>query len=134
VTPASGYIGAFPAMVIGFFAGLVCYFAIVWKGRFGYDDSLDVVGIHGVGGILGILATGLFASKAINAGGADGLFYGNSGQFGVQVLTAVVTAVFSAVGSYVILKIVDGVTGLRIQPDEEATGLDLSQHNERAYS
>jgi ammonium transporter, Amt family len=76
----------------------------------------------------------LFASKAINAGGADGLFYGNPGQFGVQVLTAVVTAVFSAVGSYVILKIVDGVTGLRIQPDEEATGLDLSQHNERAYS
>lgn len=116
------------------FAGLVCYFAIVWKGRFGYDDSLDVVGIHGVGGILGILATGLFASKAINAGGADGLFYGNPGQFGVQALTAVVTAVFSAVGSYVILKIVDGVTGLRIQPDEEATGLDLSQHNERAYS
>ncbi|ALA57695.1 ammonium transporter [Nitrospira moscoviensis] len=134
VTPAAGYIGAFPAMVIGFFAGLVCYFAIVWKGRFGYDDSLDVVGIHGVGGILGILATGLFASKAINAGGADGLFYGNPGQFGVQALTAVVTAVFSAVGSYVILKIVDGVTGLRIQPDEEATGLDLSQHNERAYS
>lgn len=134
VTPAAGYIGAFPAMVIGFSAGLACYFAIVWKGRFGYDDSLDVVGIHGVGGVLGILATGLFASTAINAGGADGLLYGNPGLFGVQLLTALVVAVFSAIGSYVILKIVEGLTGLRIQPDEEATGLDISQHNERAYS
>jgi ammonium transporter, Amt family len=134
VTPAAGYIGVFPAMVIGFCAGLACYFAIVWKGRFGYDDSLDVVGIHGVGGLLGILATGLFASKAINAAGADGLLYGNPGLLGVQVLTAVVVTLFSAVSSYLILKIVDGVTGLRIQPEEEVTGLDLSQHNERAYS
>ncbi len=93
-----------------------------------------MVGIHGIGGIIGILATGLFASKAINAGGADGLFYGNPAQFGVQLLTAVVVTVFSAVGSYVLLKIVDGMTGLRISSEEEATGLDLSQHNERAYS
>jgi Amt family ammonium transporter len=134
VTPASGFVGPLPAMVIGFLAGVACYFAIVWKGRFGYDDSLDVVGIHGVGGILGILATGLFASKAINAGGADGLFYGNPAQFGVQLLTAAVVTVFSAVGSYILLKIVDGMTGLRISSEEEATGLDLSQHNERAYS
>jgi ammonium transporter, Amt family len=134
VTPAAGYIGAFPAMLIGLCAGLACYFAIVWKGRFGYDDSLDVVGIHGVGGFLGILATGVFATKAINIGGADGWLYGNPGQLGVQVLTATVVALFSAAGSYLILKVVDGVTGLRIQPEEEATGLDLSQHNERAYS
>lgn len=134
ITPASGYVGPLPAMAIGVFAGVACYFAIVWKGRFGYDDSLDVVGIHGVGGIIGILATGVFASKAINAGGADGLFYGNPAQFGVQLLTAVVVMVFSAVGSYILLKIVDGMTGLRISPEEEATGLDLSQHNERAYS
>lgn len=134
VTPAAGYIGVFPAMVIGLCAGFACYFAIVWKGRFGYDDSLDVVGIHGVGGLVGILATGVFASKAINAGGADGLLYGNPSLLGVQLLTAVAVAVFSAVGSYMILKTVDGITGLRIQPDEEATGLDLSQHNERAYS
>ncbi|MGA6828629.1 ammonium transporter [Nitrospira sp. NS4] len=134
VTPAAGYIGPFSALLIGAIAGLACYFAIVWKGRFGYDDSLDVVGIHGVGGILGILATGLFASKAINAAGADGLFFGNAAQFGVQLLTAVVVAVFSAAGTFVLLKLVGGMTALRVAPEEEATGLDLSQHNERAYS
>jgi len=134
VTPASGYVGPFSAMVIGAAAGIACYFAIVWKGRFGYDDSLDVVGIHGVGGIIGIVATGLFASKAVNAGGADGLVFGNPGQFGVQVVTAVAVAVFSIIGTFMILKVLDGMTGLRIPPDEESTGLDLSQHNERAYS
>ena len=134
VTPASGYITPFPALLIGGIAGLACYFAIVWKGRFGYDDSLDVVGIHGVGGVLGILATGLFASKAVNSAGADGLFYGSAGLFGVQLLTVVVVAVFSAVGTFVLLKVVDGMTALRVTPDEESTGLDLSQHNERAYS
>ena len=134
VTPASGYIGPFPAILIGALAGVACYLAIVWKSRFGYDDSLDVVGIHGVGGVLGIIATGLFASKVVNAGGADGLFYGNPGQLGVQLLTAVAVAAVSLVGTFLILKIVDALTGLRLAPDEESTGLDLSQHNERAYS
>lgn len=134
VTPAAGYIGPLSAIGIGLVAGMSCYAAIVWKGRFGYDDSLDVVGIHGVGGVLGILATGLFASKAINSGGADGLLYGNPALFGVQVLTVVVVAVFSAVVTFLLLKLVDGMTKLRIEPEAEATGLDLSQHNERAYS
>jgi Amt family ammonium transporter len=134
VTPASGYIDPLSAMAIGLAAGVACYSAIVWKGRIGYDDSLDVVGIHGVGGILGILATGLFASKTINAAGADGLLFGNPGQFGVQLLTAVSVVIFSVVGTYLILKIVDRITGLRVSGEEEATGLDLSQHNERAYS
>ncbi|MCC6141313.1 MAG: ammonium transporter [Nitrospira sp.] len=134
VTPASGYVGPFAALLIGAAAGLACYFAIVWKGRFGYDDSLDVVGIHGVGGVLGIVATGLFASKAINPAGADGLLHGNPALFGVQVLTAVVVAVFSAVVTFALLKLVDGMTKLRVEPEAEATGLDLSQHNERAYS
>jgi Amt family ammonium transporter len=134
VTPASGYVGPFSAMLIGAAAGITCYFAIVWKGRFGYDDSLDVVGIHGVGGVIGILATGLFASKLVNAGGADGLFYGNPGQFGIQLVTAVAATAFSVIGTFMILKIVDGMTSLRTPPEEEATGLDLSQHNERAYS
>lgn len=134
VTPASGYIGPFSALLIGAIAGLACYFAIVWKGRFGYDDSLDVVGIHGVGGVLGILATGLFASKAVNAGGADGLFFGNAALLGVQVLTAVAVVAFSAAGTFLLLKLVGGMTALRVAPEEEATGLDLSQHNERAYS
>ncbi len=134
VTPAAGYITPLFALAIGSVAGMACYAAIVWKGRFGYDDSLDVVGIHGVGGVIGILATGLCASKLINPAGADGLFYGNPGLLGVQLLVVVVTAVFSMVGTFVILKLVDSMTGLRVSPEEEATGLDLSQHNERAYS
>jgi ammonium transporter, Amt family len=134
VTPASGFVGPFSAIVIGGFAGVLCYFAVVWKGRMGYDDSLDVVGIHGVGGVLGILATGLFASKAINAAGADGFFFGNAGQFGIQAITVCAVALFSMIGTWIILKVVDSVVGLRVSPEDEATGLDLSQHNERAYS
>ncbi len=134
VTPAAGYISAMSAIAIGLVAGMTCYAAIVWKGRFGYDDSLDVVGIHGVGGVIGILATGLFASKVVNPGGADGLFFGNPGLFGIQLLVAAVTTIFSIIGTFVILKLVDSMTGLRVSSEEEATGLDLSQHNERAYS
>ena len=134
VTPAAGYIAPMSAIAIGLVAGMTCYAAIVWKGRFGYDDSLDVVGIHGVGGVIGILATGLFASKVVNPGGADGLFFGNPGLFGIQLLVAAVTTIFSIIGTFVILKLVDSMTGLRVSAEEEATGLDLSQHNERAYS
>jgi Amt family ammonium transporter len=134
VTPAAGYIGVLPALVIGLAAGGLCYFAVVWKGKLRYDDSLDVVGIHGVGGIVGVLATGLFASKAVNPSGADGLFFGNPAQFGIQAITVLATALFSIVGTYLILKLVDGVAGLRVAPEEEAVGLDLTQHNERAYS
>lgn len=134
VTPAAGYISPWSAMMIGLAAGSLCYFAIVWKSKFGYDDSLDVVGIHGVGGIVGILATGLFASKAVNPAGADGLLFGHAAQFGIQALTVGATALFSLVGTYIILKLVDGLTGLRVSSEEEAMGLDLSQHNERAYS
>ena len=94
--------------------------AIVWKGRFGYDDSLDVVGIHGVGGVIGILATGLCASKLINPGPRRWPVYGNPGLLGIQLLVAVVTAIFSMVGTFVILKLVDSMTGLRVSPEEEA--------------
>lgn len=134
VTPAAGYIAPMSAIAIGLVAGMTCYAAIVWKGRFGYDDSLDVVGIHGVGGVIGILATGLFASKVVNPGGADGLFFGNPGLFGIQLLVVAVTTIFTMIGTFVILKLVDSMTGLRVSSEEEATGLDLSQHNERAYS
>ncbi len=125
----SGFGTPLPAILIGLEAGVVCYTAVVWKNRFGYDDSLDVVGIHGVGGIIGILATGLFASV-----GATGLFYGNPTQFVIQVVTAVVTVVFCFVGTYIILKVVDLLVGLRVTSEDEELGLDLSQHNERAYS
>ncbi|HLG44548.1 MAG TPA: ammonia channel protein, partial [Nitrospirales bacterium] len=134
VTPASGFVGPFSALLIGLVAGTVCYAAVVWKGRFGYDDSLDVVGIHGVGGVIGILATGLFASKLINSGGADGLFFGNPAQLGVQALTVGVSVVFAFVGTLILLKVIDWTVGLRVDAEEEQRGLDLSQHEERAYS
>jgi ammonium transporter, Amt family len=134
VTPGAGYIGAFSALFIGFLAGGLSYVAINWKGRLGYDDSLDVVGIHGVGGILGILATGLFASKAVNASGADGLFFGNPGFLVVQIVAATAVTIFSAALTYGLLKLVDRVVGLRLSPEEERMGLDLTQHDERAYS
>ncbi len=129
ITPAAGFVGPMSAMIIGLVAGTVCYIAVVWKMKLGYDDSLDVVGIHGVGGFMGVLATGLFASI-----GATGLFFGNAGLFGIQVFLALVTLAFSVVGTYIILKIVDLTIGLRISPQDEEMGLDLSQHSERAYS
>lgn len=129
VTPAAGFITPMAAILVGLLAGVACYFAVWYKTRLGYDDSLDVVGIHGVGGVIGILSVGLFASI-----GAKGLFHGNLAQFGIQLLVVLVTVVFAFVGTYVILKIVDAAVGLRVSAEEEEMGLDLSQHNERAYS
>ena len=134
ITPASGFVGPMASIVIGLGAGVLCYGAVLWKSRLGYDDALDVVGIHGVGGIWGALATGLFASKAINAAGADGLFYGNPAQLGIQALAVLISVTFAFVGTFVILKLVDGLMGLRVSEDEERMGLDLSQHEERSYS
>jgi Amt family ammonium transporter len=134
VTPGAGFVTPFSALFMGMAAGGLSYVAIMNKGGLGYDDSLDVVGIHGVAGIGGILLTGLFASKAVNAAGADGLLQGNGAFFAVQALTVVVVGVFSAAGTWMILKVVDRAVGLRVTPEEERMGLDLSQHNERAYS
>ena len=134
VTPGAGFVSPFSALFMGMAAGALSYIAIMKKGGFGYDDSLDVVGIHGVAGVGGILLTGVLASKAVNSGGADGLLQGNAVFFGVQALTVVVVGLFSAAGTWVILKAVDRIVGLRVPPEEERMGLDLSQHNERAYS
>ncbi|MBM4124048.1 MAG: ammonium transporter [Nitrospira sp.] len=134
VTAGAGYVGPMGAVLFGLAGGALCYGAIVWKGKIGYDDALDVVGLHAVGGIIGMLATGLLASKGVNAAGADGLLFGNPAQFWTQAVAVCVTALFSFAGSYLILKMVDGLIGLRVSPEEETTGLDLSQHNERAYS
>jgi Amt family ammonium transporter len=101
---------------------------------FGYDDALDAVGIHGIGGTWGALATGLFASKAVNSAGADGLFFGNPAQLGIQAIAVLTTYVFVFVGTLIILGVVYGLTGLRVKPEEEQSGLDISQHDERAYS
>ena len=134
ITPAAGFVGPMPALIIGAVAGVLCYFAVTVKFRLGYDDSLDVVGVHGAGGTWGALATGLFASTAVNSAGADGLFYGNAGQFGIQAVSVLATIAYSFVVSFILLKVVDATMGLRASEEEEVMGLDLSQHGERAYS
>ena len=135
ITPAAGFVGPISAILIGISVGIVCFLAVViLKNILGYDDSLDAFGIHGVGGSLGALATGLFASKIINPAGADGLFFGNPGQLGIQVLATVVTAVFSFVATLIILKVIDLIIGIRVQEEDEIMGLDLSQHNETGYT
>jgi len=134
ITPASGFVGPMPAIAIGAGAGVFCYSACILKTRLGYDDSLDVVGVHGVGGTWGALATGLFASKAVNPDGADGLFFGNPGQLGIQAIAVLATWVFAFVGTFILLKIVDAIMGLRVSQDEEQVGIDLSQHDENAYA
>jgi Amt family ammonium transporter len=121
------------SIVIGFAAGVVCYSACLLKSKFGYDDSLDVVGVHGVGGIFGALMTGVFASKAINPAGNDGLLYGNPSLLVTQVIAVGVTVAFVAAGSAVILLALKAIMGLRVSEAEERMGLDLSQHNETAY-
>jgi ammonium transporter, Amt family len=133
VTPASGYVDPSSAMVIGVISAVVCFiFVSVIKPKFGYDDALDAFGVHGAGGILGTLAVGLFASKAVNPAGADGLFYGNSRQLWIQVVATVVTAAYSFVATWILYKLVDVVIGVRVSDRDEAIGLDLTQHNERA--
>ncbi len=133
ITPASGYVSPMASIVIGAIAGFLCYHACNLKAKFGYDDSLDVVGVHGVGGTWGALATGLFAWKAINPDGGDGLLHGNPGQVWVQLTAIAASWVFAFVGTFVILKVLDVLMGLRVSEQDEAAGLDLSQHSETAY-
>jgi ammonium transporter, Amt family len=134
ITPASGYVTPMASVIIGAVAGALCYAACNLKAKLGYDDSLDVVGVHGVGGTWGALATGLFATKAVNDGGGNGLFYGNPGQLWVQIVAVASTYALAIVGTIIILKIVDALVGLRVSAEDEMAGLDLSQHSETAYS
>jgi Amt family ammonium transporter len=133
ITPAAGFVTPMAAVVIGLVAGVVCYSACMVKSKFGYDDSLDVVGVHGVGGILGALMTGVFASKAVNSAGNDGLLYGNPSLLVTQLIAVGITIAFVAAGSAVILLALKAVMGLRVTEAEERLGLDLSQHSETAY-
>jgi Amt family ammonium transporter len=133
VTPASGFIGPISACIVGLVAGIGCYIGIMTKNRFGYDDSLDVVGIHGVGGVLGLLAAGLFANHIVNPNGPDGLFFGNPKQLGIQCIAILVTIVYTFVLTYILLIIIDKIFSLRIPEGDEISGLDLSQHDEKAY-
>ncbi len=134
ITPASGFVGPLSSIIIGAMAGALCYGGVLLKARLGYDDSLDVVGIHGIGGTWGALATGLFASTAVNPDGANGLFFGNPAQFGIQVVSVIATMVFAFVMTLIILKVVDAITGLRVDADDEEKGIDVSLHNEAGYS
>lgn len=134
ITPAAGFVSPMSATVIGLVAGVICYLAILMKEKFGYDDALDVVGVHGVGGLWGALATGLFAQKAYNPAGADGLLFGNPGLFVTQAIGAFAAIVYSIILTAIILKVIDLIVGLRVSPDEELQGLDISQHSEMGYS
>ena len=134
VTPASGFVSPLSAAAIGILAGVFCYLGIQAKNKLGYDDSLDVVGIHGVGGILGLLATGFFASLVVNPGGANGLLYGNFSQLGIQCIAILATIVYTFIVTYILLKVVDKLFGLRVKEGDEISGLDLSQHDETAYN
>jgi Amt family ammonium transporter len=134
VTPASGFISPLSALIIGLAAGSVCYLALNLKSKLGYDDSLDAFGVHGVGGILGTLATGLFAQTLINPGGSNGLFFGNAKLFVTQLFAVGVTVFYSFVVTFIILKVVGWTCGLRVEDEDERNGLDISQHGERGYS
>ncbi len=134
ITPGAGFVGSTSAVLIGLVAGALCYFAVLAKSRLGYDDALDVVGVHGVGGLWGALATGLFATTAVNSAGKDGLFFGNPQLLGIQAMDALTTIGYSVVVTFIILKVVDLVIGLRVSEEEEEQGLDLTQHSEIGYS
>jgi ammonium transporter, Amt family len=132
VTPASGFVTPMASLIIGFLAGFVCYASVaIAKRKFGYDDSLDAFGVHGVGGALGAVLTGLFASSAVN--GSSGLLEGNSAQFVNNILGVVLTWVFAGIATFVILKIVDAIVGLRVDEAAEIGGLDVNEHGEEAY-
>ncbi len=133
ITPAAGFVTPMAAIVIGFAAGALCFIAVEYVVRRRVDDALDVFGVHGVGGILGALATGIFASKAVNPAGADGLLAGNPRQLAVQAIAVIAAVLYSAVVTWIILKALDVTVGLRVAPEEEKQGLDVSLHGEPAY-
>jgi Amt family ammonium transporter len=134
ITPAAGYVDTPASILIGLGAGIFCFFAVdLLKHGMGVDDALDVFAVHGVGGIWGALATGLFATTSVNAAGFDGLFYGNPSQLLKQAVAVAVVAAFTAVVTWIILKVIDATIGLRVPEQEEVLGLDTTTHGEVAY-
>jgi Amt family ammonium transporter len=132
VTPAAGFVGPMSAILLGGLAAFPSYFGLIWRAKTSLDDSLDVVAAHGVGGTVGALLTGVFAQKALN-GVADGVLFGNPAQLGVQAAAVAVTIIYSGIMSFVLLKLIGAVIPLRAAADDEAVGLDLSNHGEEAY-
>ena len=135
ITPAAGYVTILPSLLIGLIGGAICYSAVaILKEKLGYDDSLDAFGVHGVGGIWGAVATGLWATTAINPDGANGLFYGESDLFYAQILSIGVAIIFAVAGSIILYKIVNSIIPLRVDANEEVGGLDVMEHGERGYN
>jgi len=135
ITPAAGFVAPLSSILIGMLVGIICYTSVaVIKLKFGYDDSLDAFGVHGVGGTVGALATGLFAQKIINAAGNNGLFFGNPSQFVTQAIGVAATMAYAVAVTFILLKVLDATMGLRVKDEEEVIGLDITQHEESAYT
>ena len=135
ITPAAGYVTILPSLAIGLIGGGICYSAVaILKERLGYDDSLDAFGVHGIGGIWGAIATGLWATTAVNPDGANGLFYGESDLLVAQIISIGVAIALAVIGSTVLFKIVNAITRIRVDENEEITGLDIAEHGERGYN
>ena len=135
ITPAAGYVTILPSLIIGIIGGAVCYAAVaILKEKLGYDDSLDAFGVHGIGGMWGAVATGLWATTAINPDGANGLFYGETDLFIAQIISIGVAIIFAVIGSTVLYKIVDSIIPLRVDETEEILGLDIYEHGESGYN
>ncbi len=134
ITPAAGFVAPWAAIVIGVIAGVVCYGGVLAKYKYGYDDSLDAFGVHGVGGFTGALLTGVFAQTAYNSDGADGLLFGHLHPFLIQLAACAASGIYAAAATWVILKVVDRTVGLRVIESDEREGLDTTQHGEDAYA
>jgi Amt family ammonium transporter len=133
ITPAAGFVTPLGAILIGSITSVACFFSVSMRAKLQFDDSLDTYPIHGVGGTIGALLTGLFATKAVNGLGANGLFFGDAGQLGKQFVGVLATYIFAAVGTFVILKILGLFMELRVKPTIEDQGLDVSEHGEEGY-
>ena len=135
ITPACGFVDITGAIAIGLGVSSICFMAVVLlKTKLGYDDSLDAFGVHGIGGMWGAIATGIFATKLVNPAGANGLIFGNFAQLKIQLIAVLVTVLYSSIVTFIILKVIDALMGVRVEEKEEAMGLDLSQHHEGAYT
>ncbi len=134
ITPTAGFVGPNAAIIIGSIAGVVCFLTVSAKSKYGFDDSLDVVGIHGVGGIVGTLCLGIFASTSVNPGGVDGLLAGNVQQLGKQVVGVVAVVAYTFVVSWILFKVIHGIMGMRLVEDAEVEGMDSTEHSETAYN
>jgi Amt family ammonium transporter len=135
ITPAAGFVTPMGSIAIGIVVAIVCYIAVtVIKGALGYDDALDAFGVHGVGGTVGALLTGVFASKVINSGGADGWIFGNFKQVGIQAIGVGAVIAYAVVVTLILTKVLDWIMGLRVREEDEAIGLDNTQHKESAYT